>query len=64
MTQTVRTSETSAYFYETTRYHVPEGCYVHTFHRENIKSQKYTFFEWLNIMVLANLIRLLFKTVK
>jgi hypothetical protein len=35
MMEAVRTSETSAYFYETTR---PEECHDHTRHRENLKS--------------------------
>jgi hypothetical protein len=36
--QTVSTSETSVYFYKTTRFKIPEDCYVHTRRRENLKS--------------------------
>jgi hypothetical protein len=32
------TSETSVYFYETTRRYMPESCHVHTGRRENFKS--------------------------
>jgi hypothetical protein len=34
----VLTSETSAYFYETTWYCIPEGCHLHSRRRENLKS--------------------------
>jgi hypothetical protein len=30
-----RTSETSVYFYETTRHHITEGCHYHTHRHEN-----------------------------
>jgi hypothetical protein len=30
MMEAVRTSETSIYFYQTTRCHIPEGCHLHT----------------------------------
>jgi hypothetical protein len=36
--EAVRASEASGHFYETTRLYVPEGCNLHTRHRENIKS--------------------------
>jgi hypothetical protein len=35
--EAVRTSETSAYCNETARRYIPEGCYLHTRHRENLK---------------------------
>jgi hypothetical protein len=34
----VRTSETSVYFYKTTRRNIPEGFHRHTRRRENLKS--------------------------
>jgi hypothetical protein len=36
--ETVRTSETSAYFYETARVYIPEGCHLYTRRRNNLKS--------------------------
>jgi hypothetical protein len=38
MMEAVRTAETSVYFYETTRCHMPEECHDHTRHRDNLKS--------------------------
>jgi hypothetical protein len=38
MMEAVSTSETSVNFYETTRRSIPEGCYIHTRRRENLKS--------------------------
>jgi hypothetical protein len=34
----VRTSETSAYFHDTTRRYIQGNCYLHTCRRENLKS--------------------------
>jgi hypothetical protein len=36
MMETVRTSETSVYFYKTTRRHIPESSHLHTRRRENL----------------------------
>jgi hypothetical protein len=38
MIEVVSTSETSIYFYETTRRNIPEGCHLHTRRREKLKS--------------------------
>jgi hypothetical protein len=38
MMETVRSTETSVYFYETIRCHILEGCSLHTHRRENLKS--------------------------
>jgi hypothetical protein len=38
MMDTVSTSETSVFFYETTRRYIAAGCHVRTCHRENLKS--------------------------
>jgi hypothetical protein len=35
--KTVRTSETFAYFYETTQPFIPEGRHIHTRSRDNLK---------------------------
>jgi hypothetical protein len=37
MMEVVGTSETPVYIYETTRHHIPEGCYFHT-RRDNLRS--------------------------
>jgi len=37
MMEALRTSETSAYYRETTRHYIPEGCLPHTHRRENLK---------------------------
>jgi hypothetical protein len=37
MMEVVGTSETPVYIYETTRHHIPEGCYLHT-RRDNLRS--------------------------
>jgi hypothetical protein len=37
--ESVRTSETSDCFYETTRHYIPAGCNPHTCCREDLKSQ-------------------------
>jgi hypothetical protein len=34
----LRTSETSANLYETSRRYIPEGCYLHARRRENLNS--------------------------
>jgi hypothetical protein len=34
--EVVRTSETSLYFYETTRRNIPKDSHLHTRHRENL----------------------------
>jgi hypothetical protein len=39
----VRTSETSVYLYETKRRYIPKSYYLHTRHRENMKSHMYTY---------------------
>jgi hypothetical protein len=36
----VSTSETLVYFNDTTQRYIPEGCYLHTNHRENLKAQQ------------------------
>jgi hypothetical protein len=36
--EVLRTSKSSDYFYGTARRHIPESSYVHTGHRENLKS--------------------------
>jgi hypothetical protein len=36
MVKAVRTSETSVIFCDTTRPFIPEGCHLHTRHRENL----------------------------
>jgi hypothetical protein len=36
--EAANTSETSVYFQETTRRHIPEGCHLHIRSRENPKS--------------------------
>jgi hypothetical protein len=41
MMETVRTCETSVYSNETTRRYIPEGSYLHTRRRENLKSHMY-----------------------
>jgi hypothetical protein len=38
MMQSVYTSETSVYFYETIRCYIPEGCHLQTHRCENLKS--------------------------
>jgi hypothetical protein len=38
MIETLRISETSVYFNETTRRYNPEGCHLHIRRRENLKS--------------------------
>jgi hypothetical protein len=38
--EAVRISETSVYYNETARRYIPEGCNLHTRHRENLKSHK------------------------
>jgi hypothetical protein len=42
MIKTVRGSETSVYFNETTRRYIPEGHHLHTRRRENLKSHTKT----------------------
>jgi hypothetical protein len=38
MMEAVHTSEMSVYFYETTECHITEGCHLHTYCFENLKS--------------------------
>jgi hypothetical protein len=38
MMEALRTSETSAKFYETTQRNIQEGCQLHTCRRKNLKS--------------------------
>jgi hypothetical protein len=38
MMEAARTSETSVYFNETTRLNIPEGSYIYTPLRKNLKS--------------------------
>jgi hypothetical protein len=40
MMEAVGMSETSVNFYEATRHSIPEGCHLHTFRHENLKSHK------------------------
>jgi hypothetical protein len=40
MMEASRTSETSVYFYYTTRFYIPEGHHIHTGCRQNLKSLK------------------------
>jgi hypothetical protein len=37
--EAVRTSETSMYFYQTTRRYIPEGCHLHIRRRVSLKPQ-------------------------
>jgi hypothetical protein len=39
--ETVHTSETSMYFYETRRRHIPECCHLHTRRLNNLKSHSF-----------------------
>jgi hypothetical protein len=39
MMEAIRISETSVYFYETKRRHVPDGCHVQVRRRENLNSE-------------------------
>jgi hypothetical protein len=48
MMEAVYTSETSAYFNETTQHYIPEGFHLHTHHHKNLKFD-YSFFSWLLI---------------
>jgi hypothetical protein len=45
MMETVRTSETSVYFNETTRRYIPEGSNLYTCRRENLKSYNF----WVHV---------------
>jgi hypothetical protein len=68
--EAVRTSVTSVNFYNTTLCDIPEGCHLHTRHRENLKSHEemvltsgwknlYLYNEELHFVSLPNNIRLI-----
>jgi hypothetical protein len=49
---TVRTSETSVYFNESTRRYIPEGCHLHNRRSENLKS--HTFISYLCVVIICS----------